>query len=650
MNKTADTVLPAPANGISNLETPPRTPESLQTPCNSKLDTVLLLAANGTVLYASASITAMTGYLPKELVGQNYWQFLDSEDASRIKYLLAQTSAQPGQDTLAQYRCRHRDGSWHYWEGIFTKRVADAERKVIVVLQRDISALKKAEEIVRASENEYRSMLDNLEQGIFLKDQSFRFIAANKPFCQGLGLSKADIVGKTDFDSYPRPLAEKYRADDLLVLKEGRRVETEEHNFRDGKLRTFRIVKTPVKDDDGRMVGVLGIFWDVTEQRHLEAQLRQAQKMEAVGQLAGGVAHDFNNLLTAILGNIALTLGSLPETEPSRELLLAAENAAVRASELTNRLLGFSRQTILRPQPTNLHTCIEETVRILRRTIDPRITLEVHTAPELWTVQADPCQMNQVLMNLCLNARDAMPDGGRLLLETENVVLSEEYARAHLQARPGSFVRLAVQDTGHGILPEIRSRIFEPFFTTKGPGKGTGLGLAMVFGIIQQHQGWIDCSSEVNQGTCFSVYLPRHGQVSAPGSSPARAKRPAGGNETILLADDEPSIRTLGRTILQRYGYRVVLAEDGQEAVELFQREKERIDLVILDLTMPRLSGHDAFRQLLDIDPKTRVLFASGYSAEHVSAAEHERILGFVSKPYRPDDLAHMVRAALDRN
>jgi PAS domain S-box-containing protein len=505
------------------------------------------------------------------------------------------------------------------------------------------------EETLRASEALYRSMMDNLEQSVFLKDQQGRFIAANKRFCQGLGRTKAEIIGKTDFDFYPQHLAEKYRADDQLVLREGRHVETEEQNLKDGKMCIVRIVKTPLKDEQGQTVGVIGIFWDVTEQRNLEAQLRQAQKMDAIGHLAGGIAHDFNNLLTAIVSNIALTLGDLSATDPKREQLLAAESAVLRASELTNRLLGFSRKTVLRPQPANLHACVEETVRILRRTIDPRIGLEVQGPPDLWTVLADPGQMNQVLMNLCLNARDAMPEGGRLLLQTENVVLSEDYARHHVEARAGEFVRLSVQDTGHGILPEIRSRIFEPFFTTKGPGQGTGLGLAMVFGIVKQHQGWINCYSEVNQGTRFAIYLPRHTEGEATPSSADVAQLPNGGTETILLADDEALIRSVGRIILQRYGYQVLLAADGQDAVELYQRQRERIDLVILDLTMPRLSGRDTFQQLFAIDPRVRVLFASGYSIEQMSEVENDRICGFVSKPYRPEELAQKVRMALDK-
>jgi PAS domain S-box-containing protein len=384
--------------------------------------------------------------------------------------------------------------------------------------------------------------------------------------------------------------------------------------------------------------------------RALSTRLALAQKMEAVGQLAGGIAHDFNNLLTAILGNLSLLLTSLPETDSTRELAATAEQAARRAVALTSQLLGISRRTLVHAVPTNLNDLIEEVVALLRRTFDPRITLEVRKASDSWRVLADSGQINQVLMNLCLNARDAMPHGGRLLLETARVVLDEDYASLHPEGRAGEFVRLRVSDTGHGIAPEVRAHIFEPFFSTKGPDKGSGLGLAMVFAIVKQHRGWIDCYSEAGRGTRFDIYLPRH--VAKNESAPAARSSPTPaphGHEVILLADDEPMLRSLGRIILERYGYEVLLAEDGLQAVEKFRQDRDRIALVILDVTMPRLSGRDAVQRLREIDPTVRVLLASGYSADHPAENERDDILGFIGKPYRPEELAAAVRAALDR-
>jgi signal transduction histidine kinase/CheY-like chemotaxis protein len=412
--------------------------------------------------------------------------------------------------------------------------------------------------------------------------------------------------------------------------------------------RWLQAVADPVLAEDGTRTGAVYLLSDITERKRLEEQLRQGQKMAALGQLAAGVAHDFNNLLTAVTGNVSLLLAAVPEHDPVRVSLLAIDQAAWRGAGLTRQLLGFARPATPPLQPTDLRNSLDEVVGLLRRTLDPRIVLEVGGAPDLWAVQADPGQLNQVLMNLCLNARDAMPEGGRLLLEAKNALLSEGQAWQHAEARPGQFVRLRVRDTGRGIPPELLPRVFEPLFTTKGPGKGTGLGLAVVRGIVRQHQGWIECASALNEGTRFDVYLPRSCNGTAIAATPAPS--PAGrGSETVLLVDDEAVIRGLGRTVLRHYGYEVLLAEDGEQAVNLYRQQNHRIALVILDLAMPRLSGRDALSRLLQIDPDVRVLLTSGCPAAQGTGLGTPGVCGFLGKPYREQDLAAAVRAALDR-
>jgi len=606
---------------------------------------------DGRFLAANPALARMWGYsspaeLLSTLIDVEHQIYVDPQQRSIFKRVIEEQGYIQG----FEYQTYRTDGAV-IWVSEHAHVVRDAQGEVLYYegTIQDITERKRAEEALRASEAKYRSLIENLEQCIFLKDRELRFITANPPFCALAGRTENELIGKTDRDLFPPELAARFAEVDQLVLRDGKPIDTEEVVSEHGNTKQFRAVRSPVRDANGQVAGVLGIFWDVTEQKALEAQLRQSQKMEAIGRLAGGVAHDFNNLLTIILGNLSLTLSSLPEGSEMRESLAIAEQAAVRAAELTRQLLGFSRRAILRTELFSLNLAVHETLNILRRTIDPRIAIEVRTEEHLWPVRADRAQIGQVLMNLCLNARDAMPSGGRLILETSNVTLDEDYVRWHLGSRKGDFVRLRVQDTGHGIAPEVRAQIFEPFFTTKAPGKGTGLGLAMVFGIVKQHQGWIDCNSEVGAGAVFDIYIPRdNGEVESSAQT-SNVNGAQGGQETILLVDDEEQIRSLGMLALQRYGYRVLLAEDGLQAIDTYLRQKGRIHLIVLDLTMPHLSGRDTLAELVKYDPHVPVLISSGYSAESLTPAESDHILGFVGKPYRPEELASAVRAAIDQ-
>jgi PAS domain S-box-containing protein len=527
-------------------------------------------------------------------------------------------------------------------DGYLTKPVEPQE---LLAQVKALLRIHQAEEAARASARQWQAMFDALCDGVCLMDREGKVLRCNQAMAQILGRPHAAIIG----ESYHQLVSSTLGPAEIAFLARIQELHSRETLELSLAGRWFRVSADQVIDEHGKHIGSVHLFADVTEQKRLEEQLRQAQKMEAVGRLAGGVAHDFNNLLTAITGNASLLLADLGKDDPHYESLVTIEKAAWRAAELTRQLLGFSRQTMLWLKPLDLNRYVEEMAAFLRRTIDPRIAVVVRGAADLGVVQADPSSINQVLMNLCLNARDAMPEGGTLTLETANVVLGEDYARTHLEARSGVFVRLRVSDTGHGIAPDILPRVFEPFFTTKEVGKGTGLGLALVFGIVKQHRGWIECASTVGQGTTFDVYLPRNGSPAAAPTSSANPATPQGGSETILLVDDKAMLRDVGSSILQSYGYQVLVAEDGLQALEVFQRHKDQIDLVVLDLTMPNLSGRDTLERLVQIDPNVRVVFASGYSAEQLPEAEQANVLGFIHKPYRAQEFANTIRTVLDK-
>ena len=528
-------------------------------------------------------------------------------------------------------------------DGYLTKPV---EAKELIAHVRAMLRIRQAEEETRAAARQWQATFDAISDGVALLDRAGLVRRGNGALERLARRPVADLIGRHCTELLPAP-ADPWEVSAFeRMLASGRR-ETRELPSGD---RWLQVTVDPMRDDTGALVGAVFLLADVTEPKRLEDQLRQAQKMQAVGQLAGGVAHDFNNLLTAILGNVALLLEDAPVLGPRVNLLKTIERAGGRAADLVRQLLSFSRQNVLALAPLHLQAAVEETVAMLRCAIDPRVRVKVRGDADLWAVHADPTQVNQVLMNLCLNARDAMPDGGLLLLQTRNVELDAGSARRHIEARAGQFVRLRVRDTGCGIPPHVLPRIFEPFFTTKEPGRGTGLGLATVFGIVKQHGGWIECTSTVNRGTTFDIYFPRSplSPDAAPAAvAPAPSAAPSGG-ATILLVDDEPMVRDLGCTILRRAGYRVITAEDGLEALALLRQKRHRIGLVILDLTMPRLSGKDTLRNLRAIDPGIRVLIASGYSKEDPDASGMEGASGFIAKPYRQAELLHLVRTALE--
>lgn len=423
-----------------------------------------------------------------------------------------------------------------------------------------------------------------------------------------------------------------------------------EFRFRhkDGSYRWILAQGALLHDDAGKPMRMLGSHTDITERKRMEDQLVQATKMEAIGQLTGGMAHDFNNLLGVVIGNLDL-LGAHVSNDPAAaELAGDALRGALRGAELVKRLLAFSRRQSLEPKVLAMGEVIDGIVPLLRRTLGEHIEISATAAAGLWPVYADPVQLESAIVNLAVNARDAMPQGGQLTIETANVELDEQYAQQHMSVASGEYVMLAVSDSGVGMTPEVQARLFEPFFTTKAPGQGTGLGLATCYGIVKQHGGQIWVYSEVGHGTTVKVYLPRSTEVeeSRMSAEPAATR---GGAETVLLVEDDSGVRVLAARVLRQLGYTVLEAKDGGEALRVAAAHEGRVDLLLTDVVMPQLSGSELAAQLLGQDPELKIIYTSGYTEDRVVQDSWAEVgVAFLSKPFSGVELAQIVRTTLD--
>ena len=514
----------------------------------------------------------------------------------------------------------------------------------------DISERKHAEQMLRESESRYRSLSLTAPVGIFQSDVEARVTYANPRVLQIFEIEEQAGLG--------HGWLVRVHPDDVAAVMSGWLAalgagEEFEHEYRlklpGGAIRWVRCRAAPVQVIDGVTTGTVGTVEDITERKTLEAQLRQAQKMEAVGQLAGGVAHDFNNLLTVINVHAELALESAQSNECLKTDLSEISRAAGRAAALTRQLLAFSRKQVLQPQLLDLHDVIASVGPMLSRLIGEDIEVITRVARDVGYVRADPGQLEQVLVNLAVNARDAMPGGGTLVLEASNTDLCADRARPHEDVPAGRYVRLEVRDTGCGITPADRERLFEPFFTTKPVGQGTGLGLPTVYGIVKQSGGHIWVESEVGRGSTFTICLPRIAEAGNPASVAVRTFPGPRGAETVLVAEDEDAVRRLTRRILERQGYQVLEARDGRHAVELATRHAGPIDLLLTDMVMPEMNGRALAEQLCLLRPSLRVLYMSGYTDDDiVRRGMLGPRTGFLEKPFTPDMLARAIRVALD--
>lgn len=503
-----------------------------------------------------------------------------------------------------------------------------------------------------------RSLIDSADDLIYFKDRNSVYLGCNKSSEAFTGHSEQEQQGKTDFDFFDKEIAEQILKHDQLVLEGGVAVHTEEWvTSASGSRLLLDTVKAPIYGQDGQPIGLVGISRDITRRRQaeeekatLESQLQQAQKMESVGRLAGGVAHDFNNMLTVILGHAELGLIRLDPAHPVHAGLQEIRRTAERSAELTRQLLVFARKQTISPKVLDLNSVITAMLKMLERLIGEDIQLNWQPGPHLWQVNIDPSQIDQILANLCVNARDSISDIGRITIDTGNRVIDESYSVGNIESKPGEYVTLTVCDDGCGMDKETEAHIFEPFFTTKGSGKGTGLGLATVFGAVKQNNGFINVYSEKGIGTKFTIYLPRHQGNAVQVQEKCPVETAPRGNDTILLVEDEAAILTMVLTMLTEQGYTVLTSQSPVEAIRIAGEHANEIHLLITDVVMPEMNGRDLANNLLANYPQLKCLFMSGYTSDIIT---HRGVLeegvNFIQKPFTLPGLASKVREVLDR-
>jgi PAS domain S-box-containing protein len=608
-------------------------------------DGLLCCTEAGEVVEANPALCRMLGHTAEELTRLTAADLAD--DLPQLRRHLAAVVAQGG--ACCETRLRRKDGSAVDVE-ISGSVIESGGRRVLHLITRDVSERKRAEEALREERHFSDRVLDAAEALILVLDPSGRVVRFGGACAAVSGYREDEVRGRAFWEVLvPQAARDTVRGHFAHEVEQQAPLAFDcPLAVRTGGERWVAWRFTAVRDAHGRPRHVIGAGLDVTEQRRLEEQLRQAQKMETVGTLVGGIAHDFNNQLTIILGNLALLRADLADDARVSRELIDAEQATQRCADMTQSLLTFSRRRIPRPQLLDLNELVAETVRLLQRLLPPVVHVVARDEAGPAAVSGDRTQLHQVLMNLAVNARDAMPDGGTLTVTTARAAVDAAYCARNVEARPGNFLVLTVEDTGAGMSPEVRSRLFEPFFTTKPAGLGTGLGLAVVYGIVKAHGGWISVASTPGQGSTFRVYLPAvlAEAVRVEESAPPPVR---GGHECIMVVDDEDLVRNLAQCVLERWGFRVLTAADGEQALATYRARGPEIDLVVLDFTMPLLTGLQVLRQLQRLNPAVRVIFASG----HADANESEMFLAagaraFVPKPYRPEELIRRVRQVLD--
>jgi len=618
---------------------------------------IFMLDPAGNVSSWNPGAEKIKGYKAEEIIGQHVSCFYTAEDVAAGKPQRGlQIALEEGR--FEEEGLRLKNGGATFWAIVTITDIHDSFGQHIgfANVTRDITERKQAEDLLRASEERFRLLVEGVQDyAIIMLDPTGKVTTWNQAAERLTGYQAKEIIGQhfaclSTADDVASGLPERILQQ---AVAQGRYEEEGWRARNDGSRFWTNVVITALLDAAGTLRGFASVSRDLTQHRRaqeLENQLRQAQKLEVVGQLAGGVAHDFNNVLTVISGYSELLLGMLPSNDPMREAVKAISEAGERAAGLTRQLLSFSRQAVLETKVLDLNEVVKETEKLLRRMIGEDILLTAVLDPNLSRIKVDPGQMGQVLMNLAVNARDAMPQGGKLTIETSDIQLDEAYAAQHSDCKPGRYVKLVVSDNGCGMTPEVKAHIFEPFFTTKGPGKGTGLGLATVYGIVKQSGGSIDLYTEPGHGTTFKIYLPAVDEQLYPLGHDQRATKVTGGAETVLLVEDEDAVRAIAVLGLQTQGYTVLHAESGKKALRIIEKHRGRIDLLVTDVVMPGMSGRELAEALCLQYPSLKVLYLSGYTDDSVirhGILQVEVVL--LQKPYTPLSLARKVREVLDK-
>jgi len=611
-------------------------------------DLIAVVDMQGNRIYNSLSYEKVLGYTAEELRSSSSFEQIHPDDKEYVLQAAAE-ARRTGVGRPMEYRIRHKNGTWRVLESTASV-IGDSKGQPdkIVIVNRDITERKRAAEALLRSETSFRSVVEDAPYGIFKANLTGKLLMVNPALVKMLGYASQDeLLGVNLASGIYRHAAEHQKINELFLREQHFKDVEVEWKRKDGAFITVRCSGWPVTDESGTDMEVFAE--DVTERRVLERQLRMAQKMEAVGRLSGGIAHDFNNLLGVIIGYIQVIKRSMVPGQTSYEYAEEIEKAGQRAVALTRQLLAFSRQQVLEPVILNLNTLVSEMEKMLPRLIGEDIQLNLSLDQAIGQVKADSGQIEQVVMNLAVNSRDAMPDGGTLTIHTANAELDAAFTREHPGSVAGQYVMLAVTDTGMGMDPETQAQIFEPFFTTKGRDQGTGLGLATVYGVVKQSSGYIAVVSELGKGASFRIYLPRIDKPVAAKSENLQAPLAVGGSETILLVEDAEALRKLAQMFLRDNGYRVLTAADGSEAQQVAAQNPGPIHLLLTDVVMPGINGRVLAERLAPRHPAMKVLYMSGYTDSFIAGhGVLEAGIHLLHKPFTEQALLSKVRELLD--